>query len=195
MTYEENTGSVGGVTAPFPPFTSSTGPLRGPTSLQGGIASRPIVSGPGSDSAVVADPQLVNGQEADSDLGLYLDFNSPTLSFPGGPQPIRGGRGGTDPGPRTYAYEKLNPDIYAPPGTDNGDVPNAMWPLGLSHNRAGIGKESGWARQQNVDVLPAATAMAGVDMRLAPNAYRELHWHQSAEWYVIPFMLESLHPY
>lgn len=24
--------------------------------------------------------------------------------------------------------------------------------------------------------------MAGVDMRLSPNAYRELHWHKSAEW-------------
>jgi oxalate decarboxylase family bicupin protein len=25
-------------------------------------------------------------------------------------------------------------------------------------------------------------AMAGVDMRLAPNAYRELHWHTANEW-------------
>lgn len=24
--------------------------------------------------------------------------------------------------------------------------------------------------------------MAGVDMRLSPNAYRELHWHQAGEW-------------
>lgn len=24
--------------------------------------------------------------------------------------------------------------------------------------------------------------MAGVDMRLSPNGYRELHWHKSAEW-------------
>lgn len=24
--------------------------------------------------------------------------------------------------------------------------------------------------------------MAGVDMRLAPNAYREMHWHSANEW-------------
>jgi oxalate decarboxylase family bicupin protein len=61
-------------------------------------------------------------------------------------------------------------------------VPNAKWPLGLSHNRFGTGKESGFARQQNTNDLPAATAMAGVDMRLAPHAYRELHWHKANEW-------------
>lgn len=49
--------------------------------------------------------------------------------------------------------------------------------MGLSHNRLGL-KGAGWARQQNIDVLPRALEMAGVDMRLSPNAYRELHWHQ-----------------
>lgn len=60
-----------------------------------------------------------------------------------------------------------------------------MWPLGLSHNRLGSGKDSGWARQQNKDNLPSATAMAGVDMRLAPGAYRELHWHTANEWSLV----------
>ena len=78
----------------------------------------------------------------------------------------------------TFDYERLNPDLFAPPGTDSGDVPNFMWPLGLSHNRLGSQPGAGWARQQNTAVLPAAKAMAGVDMRLGPNAYRELHWHQ-----------------
>jgi oxalate decarboxylase family bicupin protein len=75
--------------------------------------------------------------------------------------------------------------MYAPPGTDDGDVPQAQWPLGLSHNRFGVGRESGWARQQNTDQLPAATEMAGVDMRLAPHAYRELHWHTANEWSIV----------
>jgi len=35
---------------------------------------------------------------------------------------------------------------------------------------------------QNTDTLPASTAMAGVDMRLSPHAYRELHWHKANEW-------------
>src|SRR3569833_1903887 len=82
----------------------------------------------------------------------------------------------------TFDYERLNPDLFAPPGTDAGDVPNAVWPLGLSHNRLGSQPGAGWARQQNTEVLPAAKAMAGVDMRLAPNAYRELHWHTAGEW-------------
>lgn len=60
-----------------------------------------------------------------------------------------------------------------------------MWPLGLSHNRAGTGQNAGWARQQNIEVLPSATAMAGVDMRLAPHAYRELHWHTANEWSLV----------
>ena len=63
-------------------------------------------------------------------------------------------------------------------------MPNAKWPMGLSHNRGGI-KNAGWARQQNTDVLPVSTAMAGVDMRLEPHAYRELHWHTAAEWSLI----------
>ena len=49
--------------------------------------------------------------------------------------------------------------------------------MGLSHNRLGL-KGAGWARQENIDVMPVALEMAGVDMRLSPNAYRELHWHQ-----------------
>ena len=63
-----------------------------------------------------------------------------------------------------------------------GSVPNSKWPLGLSHNRHGTPGTAGWARQQNVEDLPTATAMAGVDMRLSPFAYRELHWHQANEW-------------
>lgn len=98
------------------------------------------------------------------------------------PQPIRGENGATDPGPSSPEYERLNPDLFARPGTDMGNVPNSVWPMGLSSNRAGTGKNSGWARQQNINELPVATAMAGVDMRLTPNAIRELHWHSSAEW-------------
>ncbi|KAK3938023.1 RmlC-like cupin domain-containing protein [Diplogelasinospora grovesii] len=176
--YGENSGPVGGVDPPTPVVTTHSGSLRGDSSLLGGNA--PLPDPDTSDSATVSDAQLVNGQTADAKLGLYLDFNSANP-----PQPIRGDKGTTDPGPRTYEYEKLNPDLYAPPGTDTGDVPNAMWPMGLSHNRAGTGKNAGWARQQNTEVLPIAKAMAGVDMRLAPNAYRELHWHTASEWALV----------
>lgn len=172
--YGENSGPVGGVDPPIPTVTAVSGSLYGSEDLLGGRAPEPDTS---SESAVVADPEFVNGQGADKNLGLYLDFNSVDA-----PQPIRGGYGGTDPGPRTYDYERLNPDVFAVPGTDSGSVAQAMWPMGLSHNRAGSDPGAGWARQQNQDVLPSAEAMAGVDMRLGPNAYRELHWHTANEW-------------
>ncbi|KAI0177432.1 RmlC-like cupin domain-containing protein [Pestalotiopsis sp. NC0098] len=174
MDYGENSGDVGGVSPQIPVATAASGSLYGDESLLTGYASRPAVSG--GDSAVVDNPELVNGQEASEKLGLYLDFNSIEK-----PQPIRGSKGATDPGPRTFEYEKLNPDLYAPPSTDQGDVPNAMWPLGLSHNKLGQ-DNAGWARQQNTAVLPIATKMAAVDMRLEPHAYRELHWHTAGEW-------------
>lgn len=177
--YGENSGSVGGVDPPTPTVTAASGSLYGSEDLLGGRATEPDTSTE-SESAVVPDPEYVNGQDADDQLGLYLDFNSVEA-----PQPVRGGYGGTDPGPRTYYYERINSDVYAPPGTDNGDVAQAMWPLGLSHNRHGSDKGAGWARQQNVEVLPSATAMAGVDMRLGPHSYRELHWHTANEWSLI----------
>lgn len=172
--YGENSGPVAAIDPPTPIVTSPQGSLTGTEDLLGGNIAP---ADPSSDSAVVENPELVPGQDADPDLGLFLDFNSVDR-----PEALRGGLGSTDPGPRTYAYERLNSDVFAIPGTDKGAVPQAMWPLGLSHNRQGTDKGAGWARQQNTDVLPTATAMAGVDMRLGPNAYRELHWHTANEW-------------
>ncbi|EIM90954.1 oxalate decarboxylase [Stereum hirsutum FP-91666 SS1] len=99
------------------------------------------------------------------------------------PSPTRGALGGSILGPQNIAIDQQNPDILAPPTTDHGDVSNAKWPFGLSHNRLQTG---GWARQQNIEVMPMATQMAGVNMRLEPGAIRELHWHKTSEWaYVI----------
>ncbi|KAI4252091.1 MAG: hypothetical protein LQ352_004474 [Teloschistes flavicans] len=156
--------------APGPPGAS--GSLYGSQSLEGPDGN-PVDP---ADSAEVNDYQLVPGQTEDQDLGLYLDLESVP-----NPQPIRGTGGGTDGGPRNMLYEKLNPDLYAPPGTDAGDFGNSKWPMGLSYNRQGLDR-AGFARQQNVEQLPIATQMAGVDMKLSPHAYRELHWHQANEW-------------
>ncbi|TEY39081.1 hypothetical protein BOTCAL_0468g00110 [Botryotinia calthae] len=178
MSYGEQSVAVAGISAPVPTVTAATGSLYGDESLLGQAAKPSPVSG--GDPAIVSDVPMVNGQEADADLGLYLDFNSVP-----NPQPIRGSLGQTDSGPQTYEYQKLNPDLLAPPGTDSGDVPQAQWPMSLSRNRLGSGKKSGWARQQNTGQLPVATEMAGVDMRLAPGAYRELHWHTANEWSLV----------
>lgn len=110
--------------------SGASGSIRGPTSLAGYNPAFPVDT---SLPAVVPQSQyqLAPGQSEDADLGLYLDLDSVE-----NPQPIRGGtKAPTDPGPRNEAIEKQNPDLYAPPGTDSGSVPNAKWPLGLSHNR------------------------------------------------------------
>jgi len=129
--------------------------------------------------------ELVPGQTDSANIGAYLDFNNVKTD----PQPIRGTKGGTDPGPRTGGYDKLNPDQVAPPGTDHGDVDNAQWPMGLSHRKLGLDR-AGWSRQQNEDNIPAATAMAGVDMRLEEGAYRELHWWVFA--FVISILVRNI---
>ncbi|KAI4185057.1 MAG: hypothetical protein L6R41_004354 [Letrouitia leprolyta] len=164
------------------PVSVPSGIPPGPPGAMGSIYGFSSFDGPDgnpvnpADSAIVTDYQLVPGQTEAADLGLYLDLESVP-----NPQPIRGTGGGTDPGPRNMVYEKLNPDVYAPPGTDAGDFGNSKWPMGLSYNRQGK-QRAGFARQQNIQQLPIATQMAGVDMKLSPNAYRELHWHQANEW-------------
>lgn len=157
----------------------SSGDLRGGSELIGYNPSDPVAT---DVSAVIpsSDFKLAPGQSEDPDLGLYLDFEG-VENF----QPIRGDTDEpTDPGPRNREIEAQNSDFYAPPGTDDGLLANPKWPMGLSHNRHGLGN-AGWSRQQNIQNLPIATKMAGVDMALEPWAYRELHWHKANEWSII----------
>ncbi|PCH42517.1 oxalate oxidase [Wolfiporia cocos MD-104 SS10] len=95
------------------------------------------------------------------------------------PQPIRGTLGAPIMAQQNIPIQLENPDLLAPPSTDAGDIPNLKWPFSMSTNRMQTG---GWARQQNVNQMPIATAMAGVDMRLEAGAIRELHWHKTSEW-------------
>ncbi|KAF8826991.1 hypothetical protein HHX47_DHR5000559 [Lentinula edodes] len=77
------------------------------------------------------------------------------------PKPFRGKTGASVLGPDNTAIDLQNPDLFAPPSTDNGDV--------MSHMRLQTG---GWARQQNTEMFPVATSMAAVDMRLEAGAIR-----------------------
>lgn len=65
------------------------------------------------------------------------------------------------------------------PTTDHGTVPNLKFSFSQAHNRLEPG---GWTREVTQRELPIATELAGVDMRLEPGGYRELHWHKQAEW-------------
>ena len=95
------------------------------------------------------------------------------------PEPQRGGQGATDRGPRDVARDAEEPDLLAAPQTDHGTVPNLRFSFSDAHNRL---EQGGWSREVTVRELPAATAMAGVNMRLQAGAVREMHWHKQAEW-------------
>ena len=97
----------------------------------------------------------------------------------GVPQPQRGDDGGIDTGPRNLELDRQNPDLLAPPATDHGTVPNLKFSFSMAHTRI---EEGGWAREVTQRELPVATTLAGVNMKLDPGSYRELHWHKQAEW-------------
>ena len=105
--------------------------------------------------------------------------NGANAQTPDVPQPMRPGRGGTDPGPRNVPVELQNPDIYVPPTTDHGTVPNLKFPFSQSHMRL---ERGGWTRQVTERELGISKNIAGVDMRLNTSGVRELHWHKAAEW-------------
>ncbi|RKQ86814.1 oxalate decarboxylase [Solirubrobacter pauli] len=94
-------------------------------------------------------------------------------------EPVRGELGATILGPRNVAVEAENPTSMAAPLTDSGTVPNLKYPYAQAHNRVLTG---GWAREITTRELPVAVDMAGVNMRLKPGAFRELHWHKESEW-------------
>jgi oxalate decarboxylase len=96
------------------------------------------------------------------------------------PQPIRNdGAGGIDLGPRDVMRDLENPNMFIPPATDSGLLPNLKFSFSDAHMQLNQG---GWSREITVRDLPIAKTLAGVNMSLTPGGVRELHWHQQAEW-------------
>ncbi|KAK7444797.1 hypothetical protein VKT23_015114 [Stygiomarasmius scandens] len=144
------------------------------------VASAPAAS---SSTVVQEASSTVSGIDATATVPFATTDPNQELwgpdSDPSVPAPQRNKLGASIIGPSNPELELQNADLLAPPTTDGGDVQNAKWPFSLSHNRLQTG---GWARQQNVEQMPIATSMAGVDMRLEAGAIRELHWHKTSEW-------------
>jgi oxalate decarboxylase len=84
-----------------------------------------------------------------------------------------------DPTPHNRELDRQNPDLLSPPQTDHGIMPNLKFSFSQAHTRR---TEGGWAREGTRRKLPAATTLAGVNMRLTPGGVREMHWHKQAEW-------------
>jgi oxalate decarboxylase len=87
------------------------------------------------------------------------------------PEPIRDNKGATDIGPRNSVRDSQNPDLLTPPSTDKGLVPNLRFSLADAHMEL---KDGGWSREVTQRELPAATEMAGVNMRLKTGVKRIL---------------------
>lgn len=101
----------------------------------------------------------------------------------GNPQPIRkDGAGWWDLGPRDVMRDLENPDMFVPPATDAGTLPNLKFSFSDTYMQLNQG---GWSREVTVRQLPIATTLAGVNMALTPGGVRELHWHQQAEWSIM----------
>lgn len=94
-------------------------------------------------------------------------------------QPILGTKGADILGPRNPEVEKQNPDIFLPPETDHGGIPNLKFPFAMAHNRL---EDGGWAREVTQREMGSMEEMAIVNMRLPAGVIRELHWHKEGEW-------------
>jgi oxalate decarboxylase len=94
------------------------------------------------------------------------------------PQPFRGAKGASDPGPPNVEVDRQNPDILLPPNADNGSLLDFKLSFATAHSRL---DEDGWASEVMMRELPVAKSMAGVSMRLDEGVVRELHWHKEAE--------------
>jgi oxalate decarboxylase len=97
-------------------------------------------------------------------------------------EPIKSTKGATVIGPRDATRDAENPNVFVPPSTDKGLVPNLRFSFADAHMNL---QDGGWSREVTQRELPIATEMAGVNMRLKTGGVRELHWHKQAEWSIM----------
>src|SRR2546426_1761856 len=99
-------------------------------------------------------------------------------------------RSATDPGPSNDPLDKQNPDSEWPPATDSKSlVQNFKYPFSFANKRT---YEGGWSREVTVRELPVSKTLAGVNMRLTAGGVRELHWHTSAQWAIMPYRTQRI---
>jgi oxalate decarboxylase len=87
-----------------------------------------------------------------------------------------------DPGPKNPALANQFPSFQNPPPTDVNGMPLFWASFNNAHKRY---QNGGWAREVTQADFAISEDIAGVNMRLAQNGIRELHWHQQAEWAIM----------
>jgi len=92
-------------------------------------------------------------------------------------------RSKSDPGPANPPLDGQNPDSMWPPATDTKELVQAFkYPFSFANKRT---YEGGWSREVTIREFPVSKTMAGVNMRLTPGGFRELHWHTASEWAIM----------
>jgi oxalate decarboxylase len=91
----------------------------------------------------------------------------------------RQGASSSDPGPDNHPLLEENPSSNMPPFTDKGNIGPVWQSFNLSPKRL---QQGGWTRQVTERELPPSKDLAGVNMRLTAESFRELHWHSADEW-------------
>ena len=119
-------------------------------------------------------------------LGVAAAASAATFGNPDSPAEGRiNGKNRTsldDPGPQNPALASQFPSFQDPPATDVNGMPQFWASFNNAHKRF---QNGGWAREVTQADFAISQDIAGVNMRLAENGIRELHWHQQAEWAIM----------
>ena len=95
------------------------------------------------------------------------------------PQAVTASHQASDPAQVNKPLRDENPSTDTPPFSDHGDLGPIWYSFNLARKRV---EDGGWTRQVTQRELPLSRDVAGVNMRLNPGAFRELHWHTADEW-------------
>src|ERR1700730_18446101 len=129
---------------------------------------------------------LVGAAASAAALGVVGSAKAGTFGNPDSPAEGRiNGKSRTsldDPGPQNPALAGPFPSFQDPPATDINGMPLFWASFNNAHKRY---QNGGWAREVTQADFAISEDIAGVNMRLARNGIRALHWHQQAEWAIM----------
>ena len=129
---------------------------------------------------------LVGAAASAATLGVAAAARAASFGNPDSPPEGRiNGKSPTsldEPGPQNPVLASQFPSFQDPPATDVNGMPLFWASFNNAHKRY---QNGGWAREVTQDDFAISQDISGVNMRLATNGVRELHWHQQAEWAIM----------
>ena len=129
---------------------------------------------------------LANAAASAAALGIAASAKAASFGDPDSPAEGRINAKNTtslnNPGPKDPALARQFPSFQDPPATDVNGMAQFWASFNNAHKRY---QNGGWAREVTQADFAISEDIAGVNMRLAENGIRELHWHQQAEWAIM----------